>query len=106
MMKRKAIHRQVNKYLRQPIATLDLHGCSRREAEEELIHFFNYWLKQGGGVKLLIITGQGWHSPDGQGVIKPFTIKWLEENGYHHHLAKPQDGGPGALEVDLPINKK
>jgi len=66
MMKRKAIHRQVNKYLRQPIATLDLHGCSRREAEEELIHFFNYWLKQGGGVKLLIITGQGWHSPDGQ----------------------------------------
>ncbi|MBP8599982.1 Smr/MutS family protein [Patescibacteria group bacterium] len=103
-MKRKAIRRQVNKYLRQPVATLDLHGCSRREAEEELTHFIHYWLEQGGGVKLLIITGQGWHSPDGQGIIKPFTINWLKEHGYRYRFAKPQDGGSGALEVDLPIN--
>ena len=102
-MSRRLIQRKVNKYLQEPAAKLDLHGHSRREAEVELIGFFDYWIKQGGGVKLLIITGQGWHSADGQGVLKDFTAAWLKAQGYRQRTAKPQFGGAGAIEVDLPI---
>ena len=104
-MKRRIIHRKVNKYLQKPVAKLDLHGYNRHEAEVELANFFDYWIQQGGGVKLLIITGQGWHSADGQGVLKDFTANWLKEQGYRHRLAKPQLGGAGAIEVDLPITE-
>ena len=103
-MTKSIIQRKVNKYLQEPVAKLDLHGYSRREAEVELINFFDYWIKQGGGVKLLIITGQGWHSADGQGVLQPFTIAWLKTHGYRQRPAKPQFGGAGAIEVDLPIS--
>ena len=57
-MNRRLLQRKVNKYLQEPAAKLDLHGHSRREAEAALIGFFDYWIKQGGGVKLLIITGR------------------------------------------------
>ena len=76
-MNRRLLQRKVNKYLQEPAAKLDLHGHSRREAEAALIGF-DYWIKQGGGVKLLIITGQGWHSADGHGVLKDFTAAWLQ----------------------------
>ncbi len=103
-MLKKNIRRKVNKYLSAPVAKIDLHGCTRREAEEELSRFFDYWLDQGGGVKLLVITGQGHHSANSQGIIKPFTIDWLKSHGYPQRPAKPQYGGNGALEVDLPLS--
>lgn len=103
-MLKKNIRQKVNKYLSAPVAKIDLHGCTRREAEEELSRFFNYWLDQGGGVKLLVITGQGHHSVAPEGIIKPFTINWLKSHGYPHRPAKPQYGGNGALEVDLPLS--
>lgn len=105
-MAKPIIRRQVNKYLQKPVAKLDLHGCSRREAEIELTNFFKYWLEQGGGVKLLVITGQGWHSAAGQAVLKTFTANWLKQRHYRQRPAKPQDGGQGAIEVDLPITSK
>jgi DNA-nicking Smr family endonuclease len=103
-MSKRIVQRKVNKYLQEPAAKLDLHGCNRREAEGELTNFFNHWIKQGGGVKLLVITGQGWHSADGQGVLQPFTVAWLKDRGYRQRLAKPKYGGKGAIEVDLPIS--
>jgi DNA-nicking Smr family endonuclease len=102
-MTKPIIHKKINKYLRIPVAKLDLHGCTCHEAEIELAGFCDHWLKQGGGVKLLIITGQGWHSPEGLGVLQPLVSAWLKQRGYRQRPAKPQDGGNGAIEVDLPL---
>ena len=96
-MKRKKIK---NKYYIVSEAVLDLHGFTKKESEEELFLF----LKESeakGFKKVKIITGQGWHNEDFQSILRPFIENLLDEKNYFYSNAKINDGGKGAIIVNL-----
>lgn len=82
-------------------ATIDLHGHSVKQAEEELRSF----LRQGQKRQLrcvLVIHGKG--SMNGEAKIKRALPEWLSEMPdvvLSHTLAKPQHGGHGASYILL-----
>lgn len=96
-MKRKKIK---NKYYLDPEAVLDLHGFTKKEAEAELLLFLKE-SKVKGFKKIKIITGQGWHNQDFQSILKPFVENILEEENYSYSNTKIDDGGAGAIIVNL-----
>ncbi len=96
-MKRKRIK---NKNYINPEAVLDLHGFTKKEAEEAFFEFLDE-SQEKGFKKIKIITGQGWHNKDFQSVLKPFVEEILNKEGYPYSDAKINDGGRGALIVDL-----
>lgn len=100
------------KQLRQgklkPQQTLDLHGCYREEAREKVRHFLKN--RHAEGVQtVLIITGKGNRSPNGESVLrsdvesylKTHSGAWVVEWG----RAPRQYGGEGALVVFLRQSK-
>lgn len=89
-----------NKYYINPDAVLDLHGFTKKEAEEAFFIFLKE-AQEKNLSKIKIITGQGWHNKDFQSVLKPFMEDLLEENNYSYRDAKINDGGKGAIIVDL-----
>ena len=78
-------------------ARLDLHGCSRVEAHEELEQFFLTSI-QSDYRCVLVIHGKGYHSSD-TAVLKTFTMDWLKEIDAVQAFctAKQADGGTGAV---------
>ncbi len=82
-------------------ATLDLHGCSVRQAEDELRAF----LRSAHTRQLrcvLVIHGKGGFA--GEGKIKKTMPEWLggmPDMVLTHTLAKPQHGGHGASYILL-----
>ena len=81
---------------------LDLHGLRLHQAKDSLARFvIDARARQCRHV--LIITGKGLHSADGQASLRAFTADWLK----HHpailaYTAAPQsEGGTGALVVLL-----
>ena len=96
------------KQLRQgklkPQETLDLHGCYREEARERVRHFLKNRHAQGLQT-VLIITGKGNRSPNGESVLRSdienylstHSAAWVAEWG----RAPRQYGGEGALVVFL-----
>ncbi|MDP3371518.1 MAG: Smr/MutS family protein [Candidatus Paracaedibacteraceae bacterium] len=75
---------------------IDLHGCTRAEAESALSRFFN-WAQTSGVHFVLVITGKG-------GVLKELAPFWFD----HHpefvvsfNTAQPKDGGTGAFYVHV-----
>jgi DNA-nicking Smr family endonuclease len=92
--------RKKNKYIVNPEAVLDLHGFTKKEAQEELFNFLRE-ARQKNYQKIKIITGQGWHNPDFQSVLKPHIENILDNQGYEYQNAKMNDGGGGALIVKI-----
>ena len=96
-MKRKRIK---NKNYINPEAVLDLHGFTKKEAEEAFCSFLEE-SRERGFKKIKIITGQGWHNKDFQSILKPFIENILKEENYSYSDAKINDGGSGAIIVNL-----
>ncbi len=101
---------RILKKLRQgkipPETQLDLHGCTRREAEA-LLRLFLQECLQDQVRCALIIHGKGWRSEGFRPVLKSALNQWLRQ--YSQVLAfcsaKPRHGGSGALYVVLGQNK-
>ena len=89
-----------NKYYINPAAVLDLHGFTKKEAQEAFFEFLDE-SKEKGFEKIKIITGQGWHNEDFQSILKPFIEELLDEENYSYSDAKINDGGRGAIIVKL-----
>jgi DNA-nicking Smr family endonuclease len=83
-------------------AHLDLHGCNRHEAHEEVHNFIDAALAAGKRC-VRIVHGRGFGSPGREGVLRPLVRSWLGRRGdvlaFCH--APPRDGGEGALWVLL-----
>lgn len=98
---------QSNKYalLAQPQRALDFHkaGILTRHEIKALTERFLERSSEEGLTKILIITGKGLHSQNGEAVIKPIVEKILRHNGYVKNFswAPRQRGGDGAFEINL-----
>ncbi len=88
-------------------ARLDLHGHTRRTAQDALTRFIlECYHTQKRSV--LVITGKGQEDPlcSGKGVLKQAVPEWLSEPPCQSLIlktypARPRDGGSGALYVLL-----
>lgn len=60
-----------------PEATLDLHGAVRQEVEVKMNSFIANARYHGWQV-LLVITGKGLHSPEGEGVLRSAVEEYLQ----------------------------
>ncbi|MCX7823019.1 MAG: Smr/MutS family protein [Syntrophobacterales bacterium] len=89
---------------------LDLHGLTKREAQERVITFVKRAHLRGNRC-ILIIPGRGLNSADNKPILKEGLIRWLT----HHPLknivlafssARAHDGGLGAFYVLLRRVKK
>ncbi|MEI7620315.1 MAG: Smr/MutS family protein [Candidatus Falkowbacteria bacterium] len=89
-----------NKYQKTAEAILDLHGMYQVEAEEAVIDFLND-VKSRGCRFVRIIPGKGIHSADGYGVLNTLVREILSGRGYKFSSAKMNEGGEGALDIDL-----
>ena len=83
-------------------ARLDLHGLSQLVAYERLKHFIHK-SRQEGLRTILVITGKG---KAGRGVLRENVPQWLSETPLSEAIiafgiARPKDGGEGALYVRL-----
>ncbi len=85
-----------------PQATLDLHGDTAREAEEEVRRFLSE-CSANGLRKISIITGKGLHSEDGVGVLRETVLKVLDDSALVSERANAplSAGGSGALWIIL-----
>lgn len=77
---------------------IDLHGMTLAQAEDRLKHYLLH--AQGSGKRwILVITGKG--VPDNPDSLRHTVPRWLDQwsmiAGYR--VAKPNDGGEGALYV-------
>ncbi len=98
---------QSNKYalLAKPQSQIDFHkaGILTKEEITALTKRFLERSSQEGLTKILIITGKGLHSQDGQAVIKPLVEKILRKNAHVKTFswAPRNRGGDGAFEINL-----
>jgi DNA-nicking Smr family endonuclease len=87
-----------------PDASLDLHGLQRQQVPEKITHFLQDAAYQGWQT-LLIVTGRGLHSCDGEPVLRNEAERFLAAQGKplvaEWGRAPRQYGGEGALVVFL-----
>lgn len=85
-------------------AKVDLHGCHRHEAVPRLRYFFQNAAHQGWET-LLIVTGKGLHSADGEAVLRDAAEDFLIHEAAaviaEWGRAPKEFGGDGALVVFL-----
>ncbi|WP_371322491.1 Smr/MutS family protein [Dechloromonas sp. ZY10] len=86
---------------------VDLHGCNRDQAREQLAHFLAECLHQGKRC-IRVIHGKGHGSPQKLSVLRQLVRGWLMQRQeiLAFCQAKPQDGGEGALLVLLRAARK
>lgn len=88
-------------------ATIDLHGLTSREAQQQLLRFLHFCVEDGCRC-VQIIHGKGYNSPDNQPVLKNDINLWLRQ--HQDVLAfcstPPKAGGTGALYVLLKLSDK
>lgn len=88
-----------------PEAHLDLHGLNSVQAFEALRAFMRgVWYRSLKVV--LIVTGRGRNSPQGQAVLREKLQLWLTQEPFKRVVlafctARPHDGGPGSVYVLL-----
>jgi DNA-nicking Smr family endonuclease len=88
----------------RPEARLDLHGMTQNQAYPSLMSFLE--ISQAAGKRcVIVITGRG-RTGDGGGVLRNETPGWLNSPRARGRvlafaIAKPRDGGVGALYVLL-----
>jgi DNA-nicking Smr family endonuclease len=96
--------RQLRKGRLRPEATLDLHGCYREEARKKARNFLESRQRQGMKT-VLIITGRGLRSKNGESVIRSDIEAYLRTRAkawvVEWGRAPKQYGGDGALVVFL-----
>lgn len=87
-----------------PEATLDLHGAVRQEVEAKMISFIANARYHGWQV-LLVITGKGLHSPEGEGVLRSAVEEFLQRSKSdlvaEWGRAPRRYGGDGAIVLFL-----
>jgi len=93
------------KHLTAPQAQLDFHDKGHL-TEKDIIQITNDFIKtsvQNGFDRVLIITGKGIHSRNGQAIVKPLVQKYLERHANVASVFKGRRdrGGSGALEIKL-----
>lgn len=79
---------------------LDLHGYTRDKARTTLLEFIH--ASQKNEFKIVcVVHGKGYHSEDGQPVLKAMVNKWLQNINQvlAFTSAQPKDGGTGAVYV-------
>ncbi len=86
-------------------ARLDLHGCTRQEAEKQILAHIRHCQRRHQQA-LLIIHGKGHHSEDGMGVLRDHVLQILTQSVVTRDVlafetASAQEGGSGALRVWL-----
>lgn len=84
---------------------LDLHGCTQEQAHR-LLHDFVTSAHGRGKRCLLVITGKGGRSAEGEGILKQRLPQWLSLPPLREMVLKvfqaaPQHGGSGAAYVYL-----
>lgn len=84
---------------------IDLHGMTRKEAEEKIKEFLISSYRKGIRC-VLIIHGRGLNSPQNYPVLKEMLPLWLNRGVAKKIVlafvtARPYDGGPGAIYVLL-----
>jgi DNA-nicking Smr family endonuclease len=84
-------------------AHLDLHGMPFDDARRAVDEFLALQQKKGRRC-VLIVTGKGKNSPNGQGVLRERVPQWLARGPSARRVlafasARPCDGGVGALVV-------
>jgi DNA-nicking Smr family endonuclease len=85
---------------------IDLHGCTREEAEMHLRNFIRNSVR-GGLRKILVIHGKGLNSAGG--AVLPLLVRSELEGNPHvidFGAAAPSDGGEGATQVFLRRDKR
>lgn len=85
---------KVNKFALQIDAEMDLHGFFEREAIEAVSEFLKR-AEAKSFSRVRIITGKG------KGVLQSGVRTWLQEQKYIFETAKINEGGSGALIVNL-----
>ncbi len=104
--------RQVRRGVIRLDRQLDLHGLTRDEALAALPRFLAA-ARQAGERGVLVITGQGLHSPEGP-VLQQAVAGWLRDQGREwilEYAPAPRElGGSGALvlfvrPLDKPVNE-
>lgn len=87
-----------------PEETLDLHGLQRAEVAEKLLFFLQAAVRQGYQT-VLVVTGRGLHSVDGEPVLRSEAERFLSTEGCkwvaEWARAPRQYGGAGALVLFL-----
>lgn len=93
-----------------PEAHIDLHGLNSQQAFHNIIGFFrNAYL--GGKRTVLVVTGRGLNSPEGNPILREKVQEWFTQEPLRRIIlafcaAKQEDGGTGALYVLLRKYKK
>ncbi|MCK5413011.1 MAG: Smr/MutS family protein [Candidatus Pacebacteria bacterium] len=89
-----------NKYIQTVQDEIDLHGLTKDEAREEVLSFVDE-ARMKNYNRIRIITGKGLHSENGRGVLRGFVQSLLEKQNLKYSDAKIDEGGSGAIEIDL-----
>jgi len=95
----------MNKYahLNKPQKQIDLHKLTRAEALFVVADFLGK-CQHEGVERVLIITGKGRHSAQGEAILRPVIEQYLRTRNLNFQDAKPAQGGAGALFVRLTKN--
>ncbi len=96
----KPAKKKANKYAQVVQGELDLHGYYQDEAKTMVQDFLKEAEKKGFS-RVRIIVGKGTHSSKGEGVLGNMLKSLLNKEGYDYTYAKIQDGGEGAIEVQV-----
>lgn len=81
---------------------VDLHGCTVQQAERRLLEKLTLY-RAARKSPVLVITGRGFGSKGGNGVLGPAMTRWLEgPEGQRLGVLRVREvNGGGALEVEL-----
>ena len=88
-------------------ATLDLHGLTAEQANNQLQDFLQH-SQAAGRSAVRIIHGKGYGSAGRQPVLKSKVNQWLQEAVavLAFCSARPENGGTGAVDILLRKNKR
>lgn len=86
-------------------AQLDLHGHTKQEAAAIFREFIKKQIARKSRC-VLVVTGKGYRSADGVGVLRHALPGWLNETDIRPHIiaachAQEKDGGAGAFYILL-----
>jgi DNA-nicking Smr family endonuclease len=91
-------------------AHVDLHGLNAEQACQALVLFLGSAFQKGQRT-VIVVTGRGKNSPDGQSILRQHSRDWFTRDPLKRIVlafctARPHDGGGGAFYVLLRKGKK
>lgn len=85
-----------------PTVTVDLHGCTLKEALEVVGNRISQLLTQGGVIHLRVITGKGRHSGSDGSVLAKEVHKYVLQR-FHKSIQRIDSAPSDVMVGDLPI---